>query len=217
MNERIEKVINALKLNNINAVYAKSCAEAREYVSRLLPKGATITAGGSVSLKESGIFDIISSGEYNFLDRNAAGITDEQRLNTYKATIGGDYYFCSANALTEAGELINVDGFANRISAIAFGPNRVIMVVGTNKIVSDIDEGFLRVKRIAAPKNSVRLGLDNPCARLGKCVSLLKSDSAAITDGCRSKTRICRNYLISAMQSNPERITVILVEESLGY
>lgn len=217
MDERIEKVINSLKLNNINSVYCETKEDVVKYVENLLPKEALITSGGSMSLIESGVWDLINKPCYNFLNRNRAGITLEEQMEIYKQVIGIDYYFCSANAVTENGELLNVDGFANRISAIAFGPKKIIMVVGANKIVKDLDEAFLRVKKIAAPKNCVRLGIDNPCVKLGHCVSLLKSDNPDFTDGCKTPTRICRNYLVSASQKDKERITVLLCDEELGY
>ncbi len=217
MDERIEKVINSLKLNNINSVYCETKEDVVKYVENLLPKEALITSGGSMSLIESGVWDLINKPCYNFLNRNRAGITLEEQMEIYKQVIGTDYYFCSANAVTENGELLNVDGFANRISAIAFGPKKIIMVVGPNKIVKDLDEAFLRVKKIAAPKNCVRLGIDNPCVKLGHCVSLLKSDNPDFTDGCKTPTRICRNYLVSALQKDKDRITVLLCGEELGY
>lgn len=217
MDERIEKVINNLKSNNINAVYCATKEEVVKYVENSLPKEALITSGGSVSLVESGVWDLINKPCYNFLNRNRAGITLEEQMEIYKQVIGIDYYFCSANAVTQNGELLNVDGFANRISAIAFGPKKIIMVVGANKIVKDLNEAFLRVKKVAAPKNCVRLGLNNPCVKLGHCVSLLKSDTPDFTDGCKTPTRICRNYLVSALQKDKERITVLLCGEELGY
>ena len=217
MTERIEKVIKNLNGNNINAVYCDTKGEVLNKVEELLTDGATISSGGSVSLVECGVWDLINKPCYNFLNRNRKGITPEEQMEIYKQVIGIDYYFCSANAVTENGELLNVDGFANRISALAFGPKKVIMVVGVNKIVKDLDEAFLRVKKIAAPKNCVRLGIDNPCVKLGHCVSLLKNDNPDFTDGCKKPTRICRNYLVSGMQKDKERITVILCGEELGY
>lgn len=217
MTERIENLIKNLNGNNINAVYCETKKDVLSQVNELLTEGATISSGGSVSLVESGVWDLINKPCYNFLNRNRQGITAEEQMEIYKQVIGIDYYFCSANAVTENGELLNVDGFSNRISAIAFGPKKVVMVVGVNKIVKDLDEAFLRVKKIAAPKNCVRLGLNNPCVKLGHCVSLLKSDNPAFTDGCKTQTRICRNYLVSGMQKDKERITVILCGEELGY
>ena len=217
MNERIERVITALQKNNMQGIYVPCINDIVKTVENLLTPDAVIAAGGSVSLKESGVWELISNGNYNFYDRNREGITPEEKEEVFRKVIGADYYFCSTNAITENGELLNVDGFANRIAAIAFGPKRVIMVVGANKIVKDLDEAFLRVKKIAAPKNCVRLGIESPCAKLGHCVSLLKTDTPAITDGCDYGRRICANYLVSGRQQVNGRITVILCGEDMGY
>ena len=217
MKERIERVITALRKNNMQGIYVPCINDITKTVKDLIFEGATVAAGGSVSVKESGVWDLISGGNYNFYDRNREGITPEEKEEVFRKVIGADYYFCSTNAITENGELLNVDGFANRIAAIAFGPKRVIMIVGANKIVKDLDEAFLRVKKIAAPKNCVRLGIESPCAKLGHCVSLLKTDTPAITDGCDYGRRICANYLVSGRQQVNGRITVILCGEDMGY
>ena len=216
-NERINGVIKALQKNNIDAVYASSKEEACLIAEKMLFSGCVITAGGSVSLKESGVWDLISKEDYRFVDRSRQGISEAERTEAFKTAIGCDFFFCSSNAVTETGELLNVDGFANRIASIAFGPKKVIMVVGINKIVKNLSEAFLRVKKIAAPKNCVRLGLDTPCHKLGHCVSLLKSETPDFTDGCQSPNRICASYLISGMQREKGRITVILCGDELGY
>ncbi len=217
MNTKIAGVIAALGKNNMQGIYVPCINSIPETVEKLLFEGALITAGGSVSVQESGVWELINRDCYNFLDRNRKGITPEEQQEVFKSCIGADFYFCSANAVTENGELINVDGLCNRIASIAFGPKRVIMIVGCNKIVKNVEEGFLRVKQIAAPKNAVRLGLDTPCARLGHCVSLVKSDSPAVTAGCSCERRICCDYLVSSHQRIKDRITVILCGEELGY
>jgi len=217
MCERLEKVFAALKRNNITPVYAETAADAVKIIEDMLPEGASIRTGGSVTLAESGVWELINRDKYNFLDRNRQGITPAEREAVYQTTVGSDYYFCSVNALTENGEIVNVDGNCNRISAIAFGPKKVVLVVGRNKLVSNLEEAFIRVKRIAAPKNCVRLGIENPCVKLGHCVSLLKTDTPDITDGCASKSRICRNYLIGSVQQDPERVMLIYVNQDLGY
>lgn len=210
-----ENVIQNLKNNNINVIFAENKEKVSSIVEGLLFPGATISSGGSVSLSECGVLDLIKSGKYNYIDRNSKG--DGKTSNIFKEILDCDFYFCSSNALTENGELINVDGFCNRISAISFGPKKVVMIVGKNKIVKDAEQGFLRVKRIAAPLNTVRLCLDTPCSKLGHCISLEKSDTPGITEGCASKNRICRNYLVTGMQNDSGRITVILVDDCLGY
>lgn len=217
MTEKIEKTASALRRNNMQVIFAETKEDIKDIVSEMLFDGCTITSGGSVSLQESGVLDLINSPEYNFLDRLKPGITEEEKQEVFKSTIGCDFFFCSTNALTENGELVNVDGFCNRISAIAFGPKKVVMVVGANKIVKDVNEGFLRIKKISSPKNCLRLGIDSPCAKLGHCVSLEKSDNPDITAGCEFAHRICCSYLINAHQRIKDRITVILCKDSLGY
>lgn len=211
--EKIEKTISALKKHNINAFYVENSCKAVELVSSLLSEGQTISFGGSETLKESGIMDLIKSGKYNVLDRFAPGVDPQE---VYTQTINADAYFSSSNAITENGELYNVDGFANRVSAITFGPRKVFIVAGYNKIVKDLDEAVLRVKTIASPKNCVRLSKDTYCAKFGKCVSLLKENSG-MTDGCDSDGRICRHYVVTAKQPKNDRINVIIIGEELGY
>lgn len=213
----MEKVIENLKKNNINTVFCETKTDALKTVEAMLEKGASISTGGSVSLVESGVWELINNGDYNFRNRNRQGITPEEQQQVFKDVIGIDYYLCSANAVTKNGEILNVDGFSNRISAIAFGPKKVIMVVGKNKIVDNLNDAFLRVKKVAAPKNCVRLGIDNPCAKLGYCISLEKSDNPAFTDGCQNPRRICANYLVNGFQRDNGRLNVILCGEDLGY
>ncbi len=217
MCEKTQILFEALRRNNITPIYAENKAEAVKIVEKMLPHRASIRTGGSQSLQESGVWELINRDKYNFLDRNREGITPAEREAVYQTTVGCDYYFCSVNALTENGEIINVDGNCNRISAIAFGPKRVVLIVGKNKLVPDLAAAFVRVKAVAAPKNCVRLGINNPCVKLGHCVALEKTDTPNITDGCASPTRICRNYLIGAPQQDPDRVTLIFVNEELGY
>ncbi len=212
-----KNLFRALENNNIKPYYAENKAKALEIVKELLFENAVITGGGSVSVNQIGVNDLLKNGNYNYFDRNKKGISADEQLNVFKATVGADFYFCSTNALTENGELINVDGNSNRISAIAFGPKKVIMIVGKNKIVKNVEEGILRVKKTAAPLNCERLGIDNPCRKLGHCISLENNDNPSMTDGCNCLTRICRNYLISGKQKDKDRINLILVDEDLGY
>lgn len=169
-----------------------------------------------MTLFETGIIDHLKSGRYDFLDRYAEHLTREQVLTIYRESFSVDTYFTSTNALTEAGELYNVDGNGNRISALQHGPKSVILVAGINKIVPDLDAAIHRVKTIAAPKNCVRLNCDTYCSKTGHCVSLNK-ENPKMTDGCSSDARICCQYSILSKQRNKDRIKVILVGEELGY
>ncbi|MCL1900915.1 MAG: lactate utilization protein, partial [Firmicutes bacterium] len=171
--------------------------------------------GGSITLNECGVLDFLRGKDYNFYERKE-GLTPEEKNAIFKKQHNADIYFSSANAITESGELYNVDGACNRISAIAHGPNKVIIIAGVNKIVKDLECAATRVKTIAAPKNCVRLGYQTPCFKTGRCISLEKKNPAA-TDGCASENRICCHYLITGFQKIKNRITVILVNEPLGY
>ena len=162
-----------------------------------------------MTLKECGVDALMRSGDYNFLDRAASD--DVAKL--YRDCFSADAYLTSANAVTENGELVNVDGNANRVGCITFGPKTVIFVVGANKIVKDVFEGFKRVKTVAAPKNAVRLNLDTPCRKLGHCICV----DGDIADGCKSYQRMCVQYVVTAYQRDKNRIKVIITPESLGY
>ncbi len=209
----MEKILNALENNNIEAHYFKTKEEICAFVTALLPEGAKIASGGSQSLIDSGVFNLISSEKYDYIDRfNVKNEAEEREMKARYFT--ADYFFCSANAVTENGELVNVDGRSNRVAAILYGPKNVIMVVGKNKIVKNINEGLLRVKKIAAPKNTVRLNCATFCKEKGYCVALENPEMAS---GCESNARICCNYVISSHQREKGRIKVLICEENLGF
>ncbi len=207
-----EKTVQNLKRNRMNVVVVENKEQVLTVLQQLMPEGSSVTHGGSVTLEQCGIPDWLRQQNYQYLDRTAVADPREVYLTGY----GADFFLTSSNAITENGELYNVDGNSNRISAIAYGPQRVIVIAGTNKIVPDLEAAARRVKTVAAPKNAARLHCDTYCAVKGQCVSLQK-DAPQMTDGCQSPGRICRNYLISGPQRDIGRITVILVNENLGY
>ncbi|MEE0929332.1 MAG: lactate utilization protein [Acutalibacteraceae bacterium] len=213
MDERIKKVTEALRANNMEVFFAESKEQIPEIVKGILKKGEVISCGGSVTLAECGVTELMRSGDYCFLDRSLPGLTREQINDIYVKTFGADAFITSANAVTEKGELVNVDGNANRVAAIAFGPKKVICIVGANKIVSSVEEGFKRVKTVAAPKNAVRLNTSTPCKTLGHCIY----PDGDIATGCKSPDRLCAHYTVAAFQRNKDRIKVIITPDSLGY
>lgn len=217
MNGLIEKVLNSLQKNNMEAYYAKDSNEALKTVESLLNKGDTIAVGGSVTLNEIGAMELIRNGSYNFLDRYKKDITPQELKQVYAESFSADWYLCSSNAVTESGELYNVDGNCNRIAALTYGPKNVIVVVGKNKIVPTLKDAVLRVKTIAAPKNTVRLGLDTYCAKNGECVSLKVGDKYGMLSGCDSPNRICATATVTSKQRNVGRIKVIIVDQELGF
>ena len=159
---------------------------------------------------------MLSNGDYTLYNRNREGITPEEISDIYRKAFSCDAYITSSNAITEKGELYNVDGNSNRVAAMLFGPRKVIVVAGYNQIVKDIDEAIERVKNVAAPVNCMRLGIDNYCSKTGSCISCSEKD-ADMPSGCKSDSRICCNYTVMAQQRNKDRVKVILVAEQLGY
>lgn len=211
--DKVQKTMAALAKNGITSSYVARRDEVVDELKTMIAPGDTVSHGGSETLKECGVRDFLTSGYCKYLDRGAPGLSREQIMEVYRASFSADVYLTSSNAVTENGELYNVDGNSNRIAAIAFGPTKVIMVVGVNKIVPDIDAAIRRVKTIAAPKNTQRLSCKTYCENTGVCMGL-DGDMCA---GCASDARICCNYLVSAKQRQPGRIHVIFVGEELGY
>lgn len=205
---KIEKTLKALEKNNIKASYAETREEAVRLVEDMLKEGDVISCGGTVTLAEAGVTALMNSGKYTFLDR--ARVEDSMEVYSKLATC--DAFLTSANAVTEDGELYNVDGNANRISAIAFGPKKVIVVAGKNKLVRNMEEAIYRVKTVAAPANGMRLNKETPCAKTGRCIGV----DGKMTDGCESPDRMCCHYAVTGRQ-RVERIYVIIVGEELGY
>ena len=211
---KLERAAENLKKNNIDTYIADTCADAVKIAESLMKEGDTISCGGSATLAESGVLDLMKSGKYNFLDRSRC--PDREAVEQlYRDTFSADVFLTSANAVTENGELYNVDGNSNRIAAICYGPKSVIFVVGYNKLVRNIDDAIKRVKCYAAPPNSDRLNCGTPCTVTGECVSLKAGGD--MPSGCRAEGRICCNYVVSAYQRHKGRMKVILVKEQLGF
>ena len=215
MEKYIETTMENLERINIKPFYVEKREEVVPLIITLVNKGESISCGGSVTLHECEVdTKILKSGDYDFIDRS--GLQGEELREAYGKAFMCDTFFTSSNAVTERGELYNVDGNSNRVACIVYGPRQVIMVVGKNKIVPNINAAVERVKKSAAPPNTARLSCDTPCAKLGECVSL-SNENAFICDGCHSESRICCNYVISAQQRHKDRIKVIIVNENLGY
>lgn len=210
MEKNILAVKKALEENNITVYYAEKKEQIVDIVKEIVPKGATVSCGGALTLKECAVADLLKSGYYNFLDRSKQGVDADE---IYRKTFGCDVFFTSANAVTKNGVLYNVDGRSNRVAATCYGPSQVLYIIGANKIVDDLPDAVKRVKTVAAPKNAVRLGLDTPCAKLGKCCV----PDGDIGSGCKSDNRICISFVATAFQRQKDRVKVILCKDNLGY
>lgn len=206
----------SLESNNMNAYAVETKDEAINLLKSLVKEESTVAVGGSVTLDQLGVIPMLRDGNYNFVDRYEKGITREEMENRFRLGLLSDYFIMSSNAITEDGILYNVDGNGNRVAALCYGPKNVIVVAGKNKIVKDIAEAQMRVRTIATPKNCQRLGIDSYCSKANKCMAL-NQENIDFCDGCKADTRICCTYVVSAMQRTKGRITVILVDEELGY
>ena len=196
-----EKVIAGLKSRNMTGYYAETKEDALKQALSLIPEGSVIGMGGCMSAIEIGLTDALKSGNYRFIDRDRMEDKRAAMLQTYDA----DFFITSANAMTEDGVLINVDGNSNRVSAIAQGPKKVICIVSMNKICPDPDSAMKRARGVAAPINAQRFGLATPCSKTGSCMN------------CKSPDTICCQILITRYSRHKDRIHVILVGEPVGY
>ena len=196
-----QKVIKGLESRNMTGYYAESREAALRQALALIPEGSSVTMGGATSAHEIGLVDALKAGSYHFIDRDAYADRRAAMLAAYDA----DVFLSSVNAMTEDGQLVNIDGNANRVSAIAQGPKKVVFIVGMNKVCSDLDGAMKRARNVAAPINAQRFGLSTPCAKTGACMD------------CKSPDTICCQFLITRFSKHKDRIHVILVNDSLGF
>lgn len=202
---KMKTVKLALERNGMRAYIAGSSGQARKKALTLLKKGASVGLGGSRSVAEIGLLADLRGGKYDLHDQYVASLSKAESMKRRKQGMTAEYFVSGSNAVTEDGKLVNVDGFGNRLAAFCFGPDKVIIIVGRNKIVPDIEAALYRVRNVAAPMNAKRFGLTTPCARTGRC------------GDCQSAQRICSVTLIIEKQKIKDRIHVILVNEDLGF
>ncbi len=200
----LNEVIKGLKSRNINGYFAENKKEALEIALSLMEKGKTVGWGGSMSVREIGLYDEILKGDFITFNRDTCETAERKREIELK-TLGADYFLCSCNAVTKDGILINIDGFANRVAAIAYGPQRVIMIVGVNKICDDLDSAIIRARQTAAVRNAQRFPIDTPCKKTGNCAD------------CKSPDTICCQFLATRFSRDKDRMHLILVNEDLGF
>ena len=196
-----QKVIQGINSRNMTGYYAASKEEAKQLALSLIPEKSVIAMGGSMSAQEIGLVEALKQGNYRFIDREAAEDRRAAELKAYDA----DCFLASCNAMTEDGVLVNIDGNANRVSCIAYGPKKVIFIVGMNKICDDVDGAVKRARNVAAPINAQRFGLTTPCSKTGSCMN------------CKSPDSICCQFLITRFSRHKDRIHVILVNDDLGF
>jgi hypothetical protein len=196
-----QMVIKGLASRNMQGYYAESKEEACRKALSLIPEGSTVTMGGSMTMEEIGLVDALKKGNYRFLDRAEYEDPRQALLEGYDA----DFFLASCNAMTDDGILVNIDGNANRVSYIAQGPRHVLFVVSLNKVCADLDSAMKRARNVAAPANAQRFDIHTPCRKAGKCYD------------CKAEDTICCQFLITRYSRHAGRISVILVNEDLGF
>ena len=202
--KQIERTRKALERNGFESLFVPDAESALKAISDIIPDGATVGIGGSMTLSQIGFFEKIKSRNVNLINPLAKSVTPEERGDLTRRIFSCDYFLCSTNAITEEGELYNVDATGNRVAAMFFGPKKTIVVCGVNKITKNMEEARRRVWNLAAPMNAKRLGRKTPCAETGVC-----SD-------CNSPERICNIGVEIVKRPTRSDILVILVGEPLG-
>ncbi len=204
--EMIEKVLESLKKNEMETLYFPSVEEAKAEVLRRISPGAKVGVGGSVTLREMGLPDALRERGHEVYDHWKEGLSKEDRKAVAKNHPRADFFLTSTNALTMDGKLINVDATGNRVASMIFGPEKVIVVAGINKIVKSLNQGLARLRKIASPKNCRRRKDPTPCAQ------------DLICHNCDTPARLCRvTTIIERRPWGIKEFTVILVREELGY
>ncbi|MFC2051417.1 lactate utilization protein [Chloroflexota bacterium] len=198
------RVIKSLERNNMAGVYVRTKEEALDKVINLIPEGSKVGLGGSLSLEQIGLQEVLRAGNYRFVEREAPGLSEDEAQELRKESITADVFLTSTNALTMDGKLVNIDGSGNRVAAISFGPGKVIVVAGINKIVPDFEAAIRRIKDYVTPIHAGRRDRPVPCAQTGVCVD------------CHTPARMCNVVCIIENQRYKDRMTIIIVGEELG-
>lgn len=203
--DKIQRLIKNLESNNMKGTYLKSREELMAYLNAQIQDESLVSVGGSQTLFELDLISYLRNREIRFLDRYKGELTGDEKKELYRKSFFADFYFSSSNAITVDGHLYNVDHTGNRVAALLYGPEKVFVIVGINKIVDTVEEAIARVRAVAAPANNVRLNRNTPCVKFGSCVD------------CKVEDRICNEYTLIKRQAVKDRIEVIILPFELGY
>lgn len=205
---RLAQVKEALEKNNFDVFIADSAAEAKRLVlEEIIPnvRAASLSWGGSMTVRATGVLDaLLQEAKLNILNPDDPALSREEKLELRRKALLTDLYIAGTNAVIETGQLVNLDMFGNRVGAITFGPKNVIILVGRNKIMPDLESAMVRIKEFAAPMNAMRLDMKTPCVQTGEC------------EECSSPMRICNSWTITEKSFPKGRIKVVLINEDLG-
>lgn len=199
------QMIKAFELNQMSLMFVKGQKELETFLKSILNNKKKVAVGGSVTLDQMKVLDLIRNSDVDFIDRYEKDISRSEIENRFRQAFFADLFITSTNALTMDGHLYNIDGTGNRVAAMIYGPKQVIVIAGLNKICTDEKAAIEHIKNWSAPANAIRLNKNTPCAKIGKCLE------------CHSDDRICSSYVKLGYQKDPQHIMVIIVEEELGY
>jgi len=199
-----QNVIKNLERRNMEGYYCPDSKSCVDKIMEMLPSGSVISWGGSQSITECGLMDAIKAGDFSLIDRMTAKTPQETR-ELYAKTVMADYYFMSTNAITNDGELVNIDGNGNRVACLIQGPSHVFIIAGRNKFTASVEAAIERVRNQASPPNAIRLNRNLPCGLTGSC------------HNCLSPECFCNQIVVTRRSGHTGRIKVFLVNEELGY
>ena len=202
--KRAQVLVKNLKSRHFEAYYCPDSASALAKALELIPEGASVGWGGALSAQQIGLIDAVKSGNFAAIDRDAA-TTPEERTQALKRCLTADVFLCGANALSLDGQMVNIDGTGNRVAAIAYGPDTILVIAGMNKVCDTLDDALTRARTVAAPMNKQRFPFKTPCEVTGACAD------------CKSEESICNQILITRNCRPAGRIKFVLVGEELGF
>lgn len=201
--KRGQVLVKNLRSRHFDAYYCDTKAEALERALELIPEGATVGWGGAMSAQEIGLMDAVKAGKYRAIDRDTAS-TPEERSAMMKQAMLADVFISGANGLSMDGQMVNIDGAGNRVAAIVYGPESILVIAGMNKAADTLEDALTRARTVAAPLNAQRFPIETPCKAAGSCAD------------CKSPSSICNQILITRHCRPAGRIKFVLVGEDLG-
>lgn len=201
----INELFDNLEKRNMKGYFVQNTSQLFKLLGELVPVKSLVGCGDSMTLEEAGVYDYFRAGDFNFLDKYKKGLSSEEKREIYLKNFTADTFITGSNAVTEDGKIFNIDGNGSRVAPMIYGPAQVIIVVGVNKLVPDIEHAIQRARQTAAPLDAVRLNKKTPCAQLKYCID------------CKSPERICNSFTAIEGQFIKDRIKVIVIDKNMGY
>ena len=205
MQQNLDKLRRNFEQHNMAVFQVSNSQEVLALLNEFIKDGTTVGCGDSVTLEQTGVLDYLRKKDITFLDKYQPGLSHEDKRAIYLRNFSADTFITGTNSITVDGKIFNIDGNGSRVAPMIYGPEQVIIVVGTNKITENVDEAIKRVRKIAAPLDAKRLGKGTPCTKLNCCID------------CSHKERICNDFVLIANQFAKDRIKIIIVDQELGY